>query len=84
MASKWLPSYTENRNFGNELIDEFVAALIDLCNQRGIPWVDLHACLSDEAGALPDDFCRDGYLHLSNAGAQVAVEALYAFAADKG
>lgn len=84
VASKWLPAYTANRNFNNELIDEFVTALIDLCEQRGIPYVDIHACLSNEDGVLPDDFCRDGYLHLSNTGAQAAVDALYAFAADKG
>lgn len=84
VASKWLPAYTANRNFDNELIDEFVTALIDLCGERDIPYVDIHSCLSNEDGALPDDFCRDGYLHLSNTGAQAAVDALYAFAADKG
>lgn len=83
VASSWLPAYTANRNFNNELIKEFVTALADMCDERGIPWIDIHSCLMDEAGALPDDYCRDGYLHLSNTGAQVVVEALYDFAADK-
>jgi len=83
VAGSWLPDYTPNRQFGNALIDEYVAALQALCTQRNIPCVDTHAALSDDSGVLPEAYCRDGFVHLSNDGAAVVVEALYAFAANR-
>lgn len=82
-ASAWLPDYTENRDFDNALIDAFVGALTALCETRGIPVVDAHGPLENESGALPDEFCRDGYVHLNDAGAAAVVDELYAFAAGK-
>lgn len=78
-ASSWLPAYVTNRSFGNERIGEFVAALIAMCDENGVPYIDAYGALKDEAGALPDDFCRDGYIHLNNAGSEVVVDTLYAF-----
>lgn len=83
IASSWLPTYVTNRSFGNERIGEFVTALIAMCNENGVPYVDIYGALKNESGALPDDFCRDGYIHLNNAGAKVVVDALYAFAASQ-
>ena len=83
VASMWLPDYTANRKFGNELISEFVGALIEMCEDRGIPYVDAHTALQNEEGVLPDDYCRDGFIHLNNAGAKVVVEELYRFAAER-
>jgi len=83
VASLWLPDYTANRKFGNELISEFVEALIRMCEDRGIPYVDAHAALRNADGVLPDEYCRDGFLHLNNAGAKVVVEELYRFAAER-
>lgn len=83
VASTWLPSYTPNRNFNNQLISEYVDALIAMCDARGIPYVDAHAALQNENGALPDDHCRDGYVHLNDAGSKVVVDALYQFAAER-
>ena len=83
VASTWLPSYTPNRSFGNKLIAEYVAALIQMCDARGIPYVDAHAALLDANGALPDGYCRDGFVHLNDSGAEVVVEELYRFAAER-
>ena len=83
-ASVWLPEYTANRDFSNGLIRDFDEALRSLCGEREVPWVDLHAALSDENGVLPESYCRDGFLHLSNEGAAAAVRALYEFAAERG
>lgn len=80
VASQWLPDYTANRRFGNQLIDEFVSALTQMCQEQGIPYVDAYESLKDENGALPDNFCRDGYIHLNHQGAAVVVDALNAFA----
>lgn len=83
IASSWLPTYVTNRSFGNERIGEFVTALIAMCDENGVPYVDAYGALKNETGALPDDFCRDGYIHLNNAGSKVVVDALYAFAASR-
>lgn len=83
VASTWLPSYTPNRSFGNKLIAEYVNALVEMCEDRGIPYVDAYAALLDGNGALPDDYCRDGFVHLNDAGSEVVVEELYRFAAER-
>lgn len=83
VASQWLPDYTPNRSFGNGLIAEFVAALIQMCDDRGIAYVDVYAALRNGDGALPDNYCSDGFVHLNDAGAGVVVEELYRFAAER-
>lgn len=80
VASRWLPDYTANRHFSNELIEDFVDALTQMCRDNNIPYVDAYECLKNENGVLPDDYCRDGYIHLNHQGAAVVVEALEAFA----
>lgn len=80
VASQWLPDYTANRRFGNQLIDEFVTALTQMCQEQSIPYVDAYESLKDENGALPDNSCRDGYIHLNHQGAAVVVDTLNAFA----
>ena len=84
VASLWLPDYTANRNFSNALIADFVEALIQMCGSQGIPYINTHQTLLDENGALPDSYCRDGYVHLNDTGSKVVVDALYAFAGGRG
>ena len=57
-----------------------MTALTQMCREQGIPYVDAYESLKGENGALPDDFCRDGYIHLNHQGAAVVVDALNAFA----
>lgn len=83
VASEWLPNYTPNRSFGNALISEFVDALIQMCNDRGIPYVDIHTALQDTNGVLPEKYCSDGFVHLSEAGSKAVVKELYRFAAER-
>lgn len=80
VASSWLPSYTSNRNFSNTLIAQFVEALLQMCDTQGVACVDAYAVLKDGRGALPDDYCRDGFVHLNDAGAKVVVDEVYRFA----
>ena len=84
VASGWLPDYTANRNFNNALITDFVEALIRMCDSQGIPYINTHQALQGENGALPDSFCRDGFLHINDAGAKVVVDTLYAYADGRG
>ena len=79
-ASRWLPDYTVNRNFDNELIGAFVDELRAVCPEWNISYVDAYEALKDENGALPDGCCRDGFVHLSHRGGAAVVEALEAFA----
>ncbi len=80
LEAYWLPDYTVNRDFSNELIDRFVSRLCDMCEKNGIEYLDLHTALSDENGALPPTYCSDGYVHLSTEGAKTATAAFYEFA----
>lgn len=84
VASSWLPNYVPNRELDNSLISAFVQKLIAMCDENAVLYVDTHAALQDVNGNLPDDYCRDGYIHLNDAGARVVVEALYRFAEEMG
>ena len=79
-----LRDYTENRHFGNQLIDEFVESVKQACAERSVPVIDIHTVMSGEDGALPEGYCSDGFIHLSNAGRRAVVDALYQWAGDKG
>lgn len=83
IASAWLPDYAVNRSFSNQLIDDFSASLMEMCQSEGIACIDAHTLLQDTSGALPEDYCRDGYVHLNNAGSAVVVDALYQFAQEQ-
>jgi len=83
VASTWLPDYISNRNYGNPLILEFVDAVRAMCQTRGTAFVDIHTLLRNEKGALPDEYCRDGFVHLNSAGSKLVVEELYRFAAQR-
>lgn len=82
-ASSWLPDYTKNRNFGNKLISDFVVALIQMCDDLDVEYINVHELLRDENEALPDDYCRDGYVHLNDIGSKLVVDALYDFSVGK-
>lgn len=84
VASGWLPPYIANRSLNNVLIADFVSDLQNMCAENAIPCLDMHAALVDANGVLPDEYCRDGYIHLNDAGSRVAVDTLYAFAENQG
>jgi hypothetical protein len=78
--TEWIPKYTANREYGNALIDSFVAGLISMCRSEGIQYIDINSILKDDFGALPDEYSSDNFIHINNAGARVIVDALYDFA----
>lgn len=80
VESQWLPSYVKNKDFNNELILDFVTRLKSLCEENGIDFVDIYTPLSNENGALDNDNCRDGYVHLNDNGSKIVVDTLYKFA----
>jgi lysophospholipase L1-like esterase len=82
-SGAWLPDYTENRDFGNALIDSFVAEVAAMCGSKGLECIDINAVLKDEDGALPKEYSRDGFVHINDEGSKAVVDALYAFADGK-
>lgn len=47
----------------NPMIDDYNAALMVLANDLGVNYLDVHAALKGETGALPDEATKDG-MHL--------------------
>lgn len=80
IAGQYLPWYCRNPEFGSTLLNSLAEMQITLCGEKKIPCADTGAALRDEKGNLPADYCRDGYVHLSDAGAAVLVDALAKFA----
>ncbi len=80
ISSPWLPDYTINRSFNNDLITTFVGAVINMCETEGIPYVDVSSGLKDANGYLRQRYCSDGFLHLTNEGSAVVVNALERYA----
>ncbi len=80
ISSYWLPDYTINRNFNNDLITAFAGAVINMCETEGIPYVDTSSDLKDANGYLKEEYCSDGFLHLNYDGAAVVVNALERYA----
>lgn len=74
VASSWIPKYTTNRDFGNRLIDAFVAELTARLEQSGYAYIDTHTALSNAQGFLPDDWCRDGYVHINDTASAVLLD----------
>ena len=84
VSSSWLPSYIDNRNFNNLLIDEFNSKLKNMCENNNIGYIDVNTPLKGADGALPDSYCRDGYVHLNNDGSKIVVDTLYEYALKNG
>ena len=74
VASSWIPKYTTNQDFGNRLIDAFVTQLTARLEQSGYAYIDTHTALSNEKGYLPDDWCRDGYVHINDTASAVLLD----------
>ena len=74
----------KNKTFGNERISEFSSAVLEMCARRNLAFVDVHSLLADGTGALPEECCSDGYIHLNAAGAKIVTDALYELAESRG
>jgi|GEM_PF-2311619 len=80
VAGAWLPWYCTNENFNNTLIDEYIADLISMCTARGMKYVDLNSHLKNDQNALPNEWCRDDFVHLNDSSSAVIVKLLQEFA----
>ena len=81
-ASKWLPDYTTNRNFGSPLLNELADMLKAMCEENGIKVVDVNAAVRGPDGHLPDEYSRDKFVHINNECSAVILDFLREFATD--
>nr|MDD6335443.1 GDSL-type esterase/lipase family protein [bacterium] len=58
-------------NVSNARINELNAGMQNVCRQLGVTYVDIASALMDEEGYLRDEYCTDGYVHLTTLGNQV-------------
>ncbi len=79
-ASKWLPDYTTNRNFGSPLLNELADMLKAMCEENGIKVVDVNAAVRGPDGHLPDEYSRDNFVHINNECSAVILDFLREFA----
>lgn len=82
--SEYLPWYCRNENFGSVLLNELADALKTMCAGKKIDCIDTNAAIRNADGHLPDQYCSDGYVHLNDAGAEILVQAMEAFAEQRG
>jgi hypothetical protein len=79
-ATKWLPAYCANKNFGSPLLNELADGIKAVCAEEGYKCFDINAAIRDENGNLPGDYSRDDYVHINNKCSAVVLAALREFA----
>ena len=62
------------------LWDEYNAALEEMCDRRGVGYIDIATPLKDENGYLPPRYSSDGKYHLKDDGLRLWLEALMDYA----
>ena len=70
----------EKVNLNNSNMDLFNSALKELCGEYGLEWVDVNTPLKGEDNCLQREYSSDNYVHMSNTGCVVWVNALRDFA----
>lgn len=70
----------ERPKLNNENMDAFNAALILMCEELGVHYVDIATPLKGEDNCLVRQYSSDNYVHMSAEGASVWVDTLYAYA----
>lgn len=79
-ATKWLPNYVANKNFGSPLLNEFADRLKTMCEEDGIKVVDVNAAVRGPDGHLPEEYSRDNYVHINNECSAIVVKTMREFA----
>ena len=69
----------EAARLNNANTDKFNKAIVDLCAERGIDYVDVNAPMKDDDNALKREYASDGYVHLNASGCEAWIGALREF-----
>ncbi|MDL2225883.1 GDSL-type esterase/lipase family protein [Eubacteriales bacterium OttesenSCG-928-M02] len=67
----------EKNGLTNALVNKYNERLQLFCAEEGLMFVDTHKVLADEEGYLKKEYCSDNFIHLTDAGCEAWVEALY-------
>ncbi len=73
----------EKTSLNNALIDTFNGKLEKLCSSLGITYIDICDNFKNSSGKLVNTYSSDGYVHLSNDGYKVWVDALRNYSASR-
>ena len=73
----------EAAKLNNANTDKFNDAIVGLCEERGIDYVDVNKPMKDENNALKREFASDSYVHLNASGCEAWIGALREFAKAK-
>lgn len=73
----------EKNSLNNALIDAFNGKLENLCATLGITYIDICDNFKNSSGKLVNTYSSDGYVHLSNDGYKVWIDALEDYAASR-
>lgn len=79
-ATKWLPNYISNKEFGSPLLNEFADKLKTMCEEDGIKVIDINSAVRGENGHLPDKYSRDNYVHINNECSALVLDTIRNFA----
>ena len=71
---------SESEARSNAQLDAFNAALFALCEEKGVHYVDVATPMKDASNGLMPEYSSDQYMHMSEAGAQKWIDALYTYA----
>lgn len=81
ISSMYMYKGSEREVLNNSNIYKFNRGLINLCNERGMEFINIASHLIDEEGYVPDEFSSDQYVHQTRAAYAVWAQVLRSLAA---
>jgi len=72
----------EKGALNNANMDEFNSRLNTFASENGCYFIDVASYMKDSTGGLASVYCSDGYVHLSDAGAETWIKVLVDFASN--
>jgi lysophospholipase L1-like esterase len=73
----------EAAKLNNSNTDLFNNAIMELCGERGIDYIDVNTPMKDDKNALKNEYASDSYVHMNAAGCEAWIGALREFVKDK-
>ena len=73
----------EATKLNNANTDKFNLAIVEMCGERDIDYVDVNTPMKDDNNALKREFASDNYVHMNAAGCEAWIGALRGFVKEK-
>ena len=78
--SNYNPNYVKNSAFNVTLVNSYVDALLKMCEDDAVKYIDVHTPFLSAKGGMTAEYCSDNYIHLTTAGAAKLVSLINEFA----